>query len=216
MKRFGWLILLVSLGLNLGLGWRLMNQLGSQPAEWCGPWDQGSEGRSWRRGRADGEGGSGRSFSGQRRGDFFRPAPGDSGAWREIMERRLERITRRLDLDPSQVKSFRVTHGEAAARFREQRQLVEEAESYMFGLASRSPVEPDSIRVAVRNLGRRRALLDSLVTEAMLRELDSLNPDQRELYLRILPWSRSGSPEAGLSGRRQYPKSGHPPSGRGE
>ena len=208
MKRFGWLILLISLGLYLGLGWRILNQLGNQRADGGPSYNSDASGRPWGKGRA-GEGGrSGMNLSDKRRGDFFRPAPGDSGAWREVMERRLERITRRLDLSPSQVESFRITHREAAIQFRNHRRQVEAAEDYMFSLASRSPVEPDSIRAAVRDLGHRRSLLDSLVTEAMLKELDSLNPGQREMYLRILPWSRSGGVESGRSGYRQYRKSG--------
>ena len=210
MKRFAWLILLISVGLNLGLGWRLLNRYRAPAAESWGSLDNGSEGCSWRQGRAGRDGRSGGGMIGQRRGNFFRPAPGDSGAWQEIMERRLIRITQRLDLDPEQVESFRVTHREAATRFRLERRRVQEAEDYMFHLASRSPVEPDSIRIAVRDLGRRKALLDSLVTEAMLKELDSLNPGQRELYLRILPWNRSGTAEKGPPGRGQYRKSERP------
>ena len=216
MKRFGWLILLVSLGLNLGLGWRLMNQLKSQSDEWSGPGGAGSEARSWRQGDARGEGRQGGRLSGKSRREFFRPAPGDSGAWKDVMERRLERITNRLELDPQQVESFRATHLEAASRFRRQRQLVETAENRLFDLASLSPVEPDSIRAAVGDLGRRRALLDSLVTEAMLKELESLNPGQRELYLQILPWSRVGGVESGHHGRRQHPQSEQPPVIPGE
>ena len=132
------------------------------------------------------------------------------------MGRRLERITRRLDLDPQQVESFRATHQEASSRFRDQRLRVETAENRLFELASRSPVEPDSIRTAVGELGHRRSLLDSLVTEAMLKELESLDPGQRELYLRILPWSRPGGLEAGPPGRRQRPKPELAPGTPGE
>ena len=209
MKRIGWLILLISLGLNLGLGWRLMSQLRSQPADW-------SEGRSWRQGPGRGFGGPGGGIPKQQRRNFFRPAPGDSGAWREVMATRLERITQRLDLNQRQVESFRATHLQAASRFRGQRILVEAAEDRLFALASGNPVEPDSIRAAVRDLGRRKARLDSLVTETMLKELDSLNPGQRELYLRILPWSRPGGVESGPPGRRQHHKSEPSPGINGE
>ena len=212
MKRIGWLILLISLGLNLGLGLRLMNRMNSDQGEWSdsrgggvlgkGFRDGGPEGRPWRQGRGENSGRPHGGFSGQRRGDFFRPASGDSGAWRVIMEQRLERITQRLNLDPLQVESFRATHLQAGSRFRIQRLEIETAEERLFALASRNPVEPDSIRAAVQDLGRRKAVLDSLVTEAMLKELDSLNPEQRGLYLRILPWSRPGGREAGRPGRR--------------
>jgi hypothetical protein len=63
-------------------------------------------------------------------------------------------------------------------------------------------VEPDSIRSAVRELTGRKAVLDSLVTETMLQELDSLNPQQRERYLRILPWSRAGAGGRGPRGEK--------------
>ena len=226
MKRIGWLILLISLGLNVGLGYRMLNHRGSQPEDWFGSRgadfrgeglrDEGAQGRWWRQGKARGEGRSGGRFSGHRRSDFFRPAPGDSGAWREVMEQRLERISRRLDLDPVQMESFRNTHRQAASRFRGQRLRVEKAESRLFELAARSPVEADSIRWSVRDLGRRKAQLDSLVTEAMLQELDSLNPEQRERYLRILPWSRARGGETGHPGRRQHSQANPPPDVPGE
>lgn len=199
MKRFGWLVLLVSLGLNLGLGWRLFSEARSRPGSEVSQRGLGGGDHPLRTGRHGGEGKSGRGLSWERRSDFFRPAPGDSGAWCKIMEHRLERITEKLELDPEQVKSFRATQRDAAARFRDQRRLVEAAEGRLHALAATSAVQPDSIRAAVRELSARKALLDSLVTETMLRELESLSTEQRERYLQILPWSRSG---AGGDGRR--------------
>ena len=79
MKRFAWLILLISVGLNLGLGWRLLNRYRAPAAESWGSLDNGSEGCSWRQGRAGRDGRSGGGMIGQRRGNLFRPAPGDSG-----------------------------------------------------------------------------------------------------------------------------------------
>lgn len=209
MKRIAWLVLLVSLGLNLGLGWRLMGELRNDGADYGE-----AEGRTGRGGRSAGQG---RGHSdGTGKGDSFRPAPGDSGAWRQVMDRRLERVARRLELDPAQVETFQSTHRQAASRFRSQRLQVAEAESRLSELVSSSPVQPDSIRAAVRELGRRKARLDSLVTETMLRELDSLNPDQQQLYLRILPWSQSRGGEQGHRGRGRHRQPEPPDDVQGE
>lgn len=211
MNRFGWLLLFVSLGLNLGLGWRLLNPSPEAPSAGPGDrWSEHREGEGQRGGRGRGGGRYGQ------RCEFLRPAPGDTSAWRQMMERRLERITSRLDLTPEQVASFRVTHRDAATRFRKQRMEIENAEKKLFDLAARVPVPADSVRVAVRDLGRRRALLDSLVTEAMLRELDSLDPEQRRLYLQILPWSRGGGGPDERSGHHGSGDPGRSPGFCGE
>lgn len=186
MKRYVWLLLLISLGLNVGLGWRLVSQ--SRQAE-----TEQRDGRFGdRSGRPGGMGRDGGGFGGEGRDGFERPAPGDSVAWGRIMDHRIERMARRLDLEPEQVESFRRAIQENRGKFRSRRARIRRLEERLTDLTLATPVNPDSIRTALHELGQFRSSLDSLVTEAMLAELDSLTPEQRKEYLRLMPWSQSG------------------------
>lgn len=190
MRRFGWLVLLISLGINLGLGYRLLK-----------PWnpDHPRQGRDRTEIREDGSEGN------HRQGRFDRgleTSPADSSQWRQVMVGRLERIARRLDLSPDQFQVLRTSQEANFPLFYAQRQKVEEARANLHGIISASAAEPDSVRVAIRYLGAQQARLDSLITEALLKELDILEPEQRARYLRLLPIMREEGPGRG-------PGSGH-------
>lgn len=103
------------------------------------------------------------------------------------MEGRLNRVARRLELTPEQLAVFKSTHQENAAGFLAQRRMVNEAQDRLHSLIIEGTVDPDSVRLAIRAVGRQQAVLDSLITESILGEMEVLNPDQRTQYLQILP-----------------------------
>lgn len=202
MKK-GWMIvLLVSLGLNLGLGyrlWRVVHAMPEPASARQGAWGQG------RGGVHHGRGG-------------FRSADRDS-LWRQgMMERRLRRLAMALDLRPEQVEAMRaiqMDQGETVRR--EGRRLMEMRRDVARLLEAPEP-DRDQVRGLMHAMGARRAVLDSLVTETIMRELEVLDPPQRETYLRILPLERGpfpgggGGPGGGPSVMRDGP--GCPPPGQ--
>lgn len=188
MKRFWIFVLLVSVGLNLGLGWRLIRQrtqLADRTAYESGGWGRG--------GGRDGNG-SDRRGDGPRDGrggghGRFLDAPEDSAQAARMMERRLERLSRRLGLDPAQKESFLAAHREAAPRLWAHRSRITAKRRKLQELVMRPTVQPDSVWAAMRDMGRCQAELDSLATAGLLRELGSLDPRQREIYLQMMPWA---------------------------
>lgn len=205
MKRYVWLLLLISLGFNIGLGWRLVRQHQQAEDQWTQGWRGDRDGHPRWMDREGGRRGEGR------RERFQRPAPGDTTAWREVMNHRIARMARKLELTPEQIESFRAAFEESAVRFRSRRARIEQLEKKLRDLSQASPVQPDSIRATIHALSHARTSLDSLVTESMLKELDSLAPEQRGQYLRMLPWSqigRGGGPGSKFAGEPEPPVPG--------
>lgn len=178
MKRFGWLILLVSLGLNLGLGYRLLNR--PAPPEGPGFLNMEDKGRPLdgppRRGGPEGR--PDREWGVSRR---------DSSQWRQLMADRMDRVARRLELTPEQVEVFRAAHRANEPRILAQRGQVDEARERLQAVIAGEGTDPDSVRRAISELGHRQAVLDSLITETLLQEMEILTPEQRARYLQILP-----------------------------
>ena len=178
MKRIGWLVLLISLGLNLGLGYRLLKQPSSSGD--LAREEQESGSRHWRRQRPP-EGQEGVPA------EEMRSTRRDSSDWHRIMSGRLKRIADRLELTPDQLAVFKAGHEQNAPLILGQRRLVDQARDRLKTVIAEGEVAPDSVRLAIQSVGREQARLDSLVTESMLREMEVLNPEQRAQYLRILP-----------------------------
>jgi Spy/CpxP family protein refolding chaperone len=201
MKKVWILVLLISLGLNLGLGCRLYKQARQDR-------QTGAERLSGRGGREDRP----RRPGGGRRQDgrLAHPAPRDTSAWRQIMENRLAMVARRLELSPTQQESFRSVHRRAFAVLRDQRQLIETARQDLHEKIAAETVDPGEIRQLIQILGRRQAEMDSLITETMLQELASLTPEQRVRYLEILPWERG---QGGKGSSRKPPRGRLAPPG---
>jgi len=182
MKNLGWLVLLLSLGVNIGLGYRLL----VSPADDSRPGDairthhdpDCRPSGQWDRDAAD----------------RMRFSRGDSSTWCRIMDRRLERIAGRLDLTSEQMEVFRSTQRENAAVLLQQRRRIGLIRDHLRGIVARQTVDPDSVRAIMRDLGGQQARLDSLVTETMLKEMAVLEPGQRTLYLKILPFFRDHVP----------------------
>ncbi|MBK8165231.1 MAG: periplasmic heavy metal sensor [bacterium] len=161
MNRLLRLLLLVSFGLNVGLGWALLRD---RP-----------EGRVGRPGAV-----SGHAWR-------ERPAPDDTAAWRRMMDRRIERLSGRLDLDPDQAdRLHRLQQGNGPV-MHAARQRVETGRQAVRAAVDADGFGDGQVRVALRDLRRAQADLDSLAQEFLLQEFAVLTPEQREHYARILP-----------------------------
>ncbi len=175
MKK-GWLLLLlISLGLNLGLGMRLVRSGPGNPppignARWGGP-------------------------DGKPR--WERPAPGDSTAWRRVMGRRMDHLARQLDLSPEQLDHFREAQGVTFRRLQAPRRALLRARTQLRDLMAAEKVDRVAVRRAMAELGRRQAVVDSLVAETVVGELQVLDPDQRLRYLDFLPIAAGHGPGRG-------------------
>lgn len=179
MKKILVLVVMISLGLNLGLGvrfWKESRDI-SRPGnnlEFCEPVDQSGPGRQ------DGSGGG-------RDGSF----------WRGVMERRLAHVSDRLGLDPEQAEAFKKTHQEAAVGFLAQREKVQAARRQLMEATLGTDLEVGALRHLIAEVGRQQAKLDSMVTETMLQEMEILDEEQRREYMRILPINRFGNRNSG-------------------
>ena len=171
MRRLLMLALLVSVGLNVGLALRLREA--PAPAD-----------RAWR----------------DRAGRLM-PAPGDSQAWHDRMDRRFRRLDRMLDLDPAQQEAFRAHRAGVAEDLRTLTAALEDRRALLRAEAARRPPDPAAVAAAVAAVGRAEARLDSLVAVHLEAELRLLRPAQQEHLLRTLPLQRLGGPEGRHHGR---------------
>jgi len=180
----GWvLILLISLGFNLGLGLRLLGDRGEQ--------------------------GGLQQF--ERAGEFPRAhgrwADQDTTARRKMFTRRVERIAVMLDLGPEQQEAFQQVHAGTGHMLMRQRVLIAEKRDLLHALMTNEEVDQDRVRGAIGELGREQAVLDSLVAETVLQEMAVLDLTQRARYLEVLSFDRDGRGDrrgrAGFGRRRQ-------------
>lgn len=174
MKRLWMLILLVSIGLNLGLGvhhWR----------------ESRDEGRTSRHSRLE--------RRGPDRGEW--PARGDTAGWRRMSQRRMERMTDGLGLAPEQERIFRENQAQAVRRIADLRGEVSRARDRVRDLMMADTVDTTALRGALVEVGRRQAVLDSVVAETIIRDLSVLEPGQRARYLRMLPFEHDRGRGAG-------------------
>ncbi len=181
MKK-GWMfLLLISLGLNLGLGLRLVRL--DQPATEFGPGSPGWSGRGGLHGQ--------------------RPAPGDTTAWRRFMGRRLDHLADQLDLRPDQMANFREAQGSPGRPLRQKRRELGQARLRLRELMTEEVIDRAAVRRAMKAMGRQQAEMDSLVAETVLGELEFLDPDQRLRYLDFLPDRAGRGSGHGGRGRNQ-------------
>ncbi len=165
MKK-GWvLLLLISLGLNVGLGVRVVRQ--------------GQEGALPGRG-IDGT----ERLVGQR---WERPAPSDSTAWRQFMGRRVEHLARRLELRPEQIVAFKAAQQMTGRPMRRKRREMSLTRTRLQELMATADVDRPAVRHTMARMAQMRAEMDSLTAETMLGELEILDSDQRAKYLDFLP-----------------------------
>lgn len=187
MKRMIWLLLLLSLGLNLGLGYRLMKSDAPEGHRFPGR-DKGK----WMQDRSTRWNGPGAKMWDSR---------SDSTHWRQAMSRRLSHIAQRLELTPDQVAALESVQQENLQALFGYRLEVEEARAQLHDVIAAGTVDGDQVRSAIKEIGLRQARLDSLLTEAILVEMEILDQDQRGRYLQLLPVLRGEGP--GRAGGRR-------------
>ncbi len=189
MNRVVRLVLLVSLGLNVGLGWNALRTQRDEPRRPL------AAARNWRN----------------------RPALDDSVGWRSMMHRRVERLAKVLDLEAAQADQLERLQAANAPAVRAQRERIEAARRTLREQSRSATFDPAAVRAALAGVRHAQADLDSLTQEFLLQEFDVLTPSQRARYLEILPlepW-RSGRPGPGggdgpgdPEGRRSRPDRG--------
>lgn len=187
MRRGWWLLLLLSVGLNLGLVWTIRQQAGTAP--------------------------------GQREREFGSPrgaGAADSTAWAELAERRHRMLVEHLGLAPDRARELDRVHADWMPRIHTWRREVERRRLAL-GEAYREPGLPDSlVWDRLDRLSRAQAGLDSVVTSALLAELRVLTPEERDRYLRLMPWERrhgGGRDHGPGRGRGHRPGRGPGPGG---
>lgn len=185
MKNVILFLLLLSVGFNIGLGYKLLRQEGGS-----GPERNDDRAGSHQSGRGTGYG-TGRGGDG-------------STFWKEMMDQRLTRLAERLDLSPEQAETFRARHEAAAPLVMDQRLKVHAARTRLRDLIEAGAVDPDSVRAAITAVNRQQSVMDSLVTETVLEEMELLDDSQRALYLEILPVGRGLSAGQGHRERKNH------------
>lgn len=179
MKK-GWLILLVmSLGLNLGFGLRLV-RIPHPSAPPAVAERSGSGGPRWQR-----------------------AAPGDSTGWRRFMGRRLEHLSMQLGLRPDQIATFQAAQKVNGEIMRQKRRDFLAMRARLRELTTAENIDRQAVRAAMAEMARRQAEMDSLAAETLLNELAVLDPDQRDRYLDFLPAGGARRAGRGHGGREQ-------------
>jgi Spy/CpxP family protein refolding chaperone len=158
MKR-GWLLLLIlSLGLNVGLFFRPL--LGGPPPQ--------------------------PRFAGAAR-EPGGALPGHP-RWDRLAERRLERLAGKLGLDPTQHEHLATIRRAGLEPMMGRREAVHRARQALLAAYRADPTDTVAVRARLAELGAAQARVDSLVAAVMLREIAVLTPAQRGAYLEALPW----------------------------
>ena len=175
MSRLMRLVLLVSLGLNLGLGWAVLREgrpATRLPAEGA---------RAWRE----------------------RPASGDSVGWRRMLDRRVQRMASHLELDPAQAARLRELQAQNSPLVRSRRERIEAARLQVREATGSGTFDPQAVRGALAGLRNAQADLDSLTQEFVMQELAIMTPAQRDRYLEMLPLELLPGGRPGGTGRRE-------------
>ena len=165
MKRIWLAVLMISVGLNLGLSWRLY-QLGhaAAPAPQIALPPDGSP-----------------------------PGPGDEGPDPERMaHQRLERMAQDLGLSPQQKAAFAAIHHGTAEEFFQRRRAIMQQRRELRDLYVTGQIDHQDVMARQRQLSTMQAALDSIVVETMIQEVRLLTPEQRERYQQIMPWGVPG------------------------
>ena len=185
MSRVVRVLLLVSLGLNVGLGWTALRALRDGPPR--APLTE----HAWR----------------------GRPAADDTAAWRRMMHHRVERLSSLLDLSPEQAARLQQRQATNGPLVRARQERIEAARRQVRTAAGVDSFDPAAVRAALIGLRRAQADLDSLTQEFLLQEFTVMDGSQRERYLELLPldpWRGSGPgghrTGPGRTDKRRHPK----------
>lgn len=157
--RRGWLVLLlVSLGLNIGLALAITSlRTGHRPLAFLGAGE-------------------------------LPPPPPPEAEMDSLVQQRLHRITARLDLSPEQDARFRAARQAALPEILARRSEVRRLRTALHDAYGAQQVERNQVQALVARLALAQGRLDSTVAAAFLDELAVLTPAQREIYLGLMPW----------------------------
>jgi Spy/CpxP family protein refolding chaperone len=193
VKRAWFLLLAISVGLNAAMLWHhLGERRAARPAESSEQVpDRGS--RRGPRGFEPGARGP--------RGPGQAPGRGDSGSfsYEQMVTRRIEHMTRRLDLSDAQVVQLRSIATASFAGMDSLRAATRVERGRIRDLLSASEVDAAAVRAASARLSGLDAEMEARITENMIREAGILEAGQRAGYLELM---RFGGPP----GRRGPPR----------
>jgi Spy/CpxP family protein refolding chaperone len=197
MKRAWFLVFALSMGLNAGLLYVSLSHPGA---------GRGFDARSPARDEVGGPGGDRREQTNQPPGDF-----------ESVIRRHLDKMTRDLQLDGRQRSAIAKVHEGLLPRIISERRDMEALRRDVASRYAGPTVDGAEFRSLVKQISRRQTRLDSLVTEAMLGEAAYLTHDQRQRYVREMPWGGAmPTPERPADKRQENPPRGdgdRPPKG---
>lgn len=110
------------------------------------------------------------------------------------LHRRLNQLTHRLRLDGAQRGRMEIILRETMPAIIRNNDAIRDLHREMEGRYREASPDPAAIRRIVGEVAHVRAELDSLVSEAMLREMSILSAHQRHLYLQQFPLQGEGPP----------------------
>jgi len=174
MKRLGYLVLALSLGLNAGLLWVHFQHR------------------------------SGHERHGQRRpaGERGpRPDPRDPEVGKAMVERHLRRLQEELDLSSEQRAAIAAVWEQNLPAIRATRERLRGLRSEMRDGLAAAEIDSVALRALARQAAAAQVELDSLTAGTMLAEAHHLQPEQRRRYAEIMPWVSPGRMLDGRPGR---------------
>lgn len=181
MKRLMVILLLLSVGLNVGLFLRVSGDRDDRPwAEDRGPRVGPGEGPGDGFGEGRGEGrGQGR--------DGRRPGAEARYEGLDLTDEQHDRLMALRE----------VRHETAGRRRTEMRELFDTMQDLLLAEA----LDREAVDEVRRRMAVARAEIDSLVAEQLIRELEIMTPEQRARYLERMPWDRFGKGRRRGTGR---------------
>jgi Spy/CpxP family protein refolding chaperone len=182
VRRIWILVLLASLGLNVGLAMTLWQRPAAPPDAALAPpapdWPEPDHPRPE---------------------EFIRDRFAEMNA----------RISEELGLSPEQQEVWRQARERALAGIWRHRLEVRDARRDLHSAMLAEKVDTVAVRGLVRRLTTTQAALDSLVAESFLAELAILTTDQRLLYLERMPWGDHEGRRGHGRGRGGHGREGH-------
>jgi len=183
MKQLIWIVLFISLGLNLGLAYRVLSGRQATGDPTLRPV---TERREWTTPRGD--------------RPWRRPSSSvlaDSSGWAEMARNRLGRLAVRLGLAGEQRERFTAVHLAAATEIREQRLALYDSRSDLYRLYTEPEIDRDAVGAAAAEIAVLQGRLDALVADVLFEELTLLDAEQRARYLALMPWEVGSGPDSG-------------------
>lgn len=191
MKRIWIFVLLLSLGVNIGLGLALWRRPFVPPASMGDLRPAPSD-------LAD--------------APFVTDDAPDAEQVERMLRHRLDRLANRLDLSVEQRDALWTLHREDGSQVIARRRQLQLARVAMQDLYAAGQPELAAVQAQQRQISQLQAALDSVVVEIMHRERGILTPEQRRDYRGLFSpqreggrgrWERSGRPHGGPRGDRQ-------------